>query len=233
MILFNKLVIGYKEALATSSELILEKGNCYALLGRNGKGKSTLLKTIMGQIPAISGNLSIENKEIQSISSHEKAQLISWVDTRFSGIEFLSVRDYVALGRTPNIGFLSKLSELDFHKIDEALQQVGIMSLATKDTNQISDGEKQLCSIARALAQDTPIILLDEPTAFLDFHNKKLIFQLLAEIATLQNKCIICSTHDLESVVEGKFPMIVIDNSLTLAKKNPSNSIQELHKVLI
>jgi len=178
------------------------EGDMIALLGVNGIGKSTLLRTIACLQPKINGQLLMDGRELTEISAPERAQLISIVLTERISIDNITVRDFIALGRSPYTNWLGKLSETDEEIINEVIHLMKIEKLQAKLFNHTSDGEKQKALIARAICQQTPVVILDEPTAFLDFRNKREIMQLLSNICVQLKKIVILSTHDIEASLE-------------------------------
>ena len=197
---FKNLLVGYNKSEnkfpkisshVNHSELII-------LLGRNGVGKSTLLRTIAGLQSPVSGELTVMGHSIDSYSQKEKASLISFVSTERLSVTNLSVYNLVSLGRYSYTNWLGTLSNEDETYVVKSMQMAGIYHLAEKNVNEISDGEMQRVMIARTLAQKTPIIILDEPTSFLDLPNKFEILLLLRNLAWSEGKTIILSTHDLE-----------------------------------
>ncbi len=198
----DKLAIGYasgKEQVVLHQDLSYSasKGEMVALIGSNGIGKSTLLRSLIGFQDYFSGDVIINGKSIQSFSARERARMISFVSTDVIQVNNMSVFDLVAYGRFPHTNQFGKLMQDDHKKVLESMANVGLQGFENKPLTQISDGERQRAMIARALAQDTPIIILDEPTAFLDISNKYEIFHLLQVVAREQNKTIVLSTHDL------------------------------------
>lgn len=177
-------------------------GNMVALLGVNGIGKSTLLRTLTGLQNKLSGSLSINNTDIHSLQASKRAELISIVLTERIFIDNITVRDFISLGRAPYTSWLGKLDKEDEKIINEVIAMVRVEKLQHKLFNQTSDGEKQKVLIARALCQQTPVIILDEPTAFLDFRNKNEVMCLLSDISKRLNKIVILSTHDIDSAIE-------------------------------
>jgi iron complex transport system ATP-binding protein len=202
VIAFKQLEIGYHQPLAQVTIEMLEKGKVYALIGSNGSGKSTFLKTLCGQIKPFSGNIVIDNQFIASLSKEQLSKKIAFVPSRFPEIEFTTVKDFVLLGRTPYLNNRGIVTKQDLEYVDGILTRLNIQHLATKYTNELSDGERQMCAVARALAQQTPIILLDEPSSFLDYKNKRRLIELLLQIAKEMNLLILFSSHDVETIVQ-------------------------------
>jgi len=214
MIQFNTVEIGYKQALLTINKLELKKGEVYALIGSNGSGKSTLLNTILKKNPVLSGNVYLNSTVLSSYSVTELAKTIAFVDSKFDGIDHLTVADYIALGRTPYTNALGRLHTEDHTIIDAAIEKLNLGTFRNRETLKLSDGERQMVSIARAICQSTPIILLDEPTAFLDYGNRKKLIETLSGIAKAENKCILFSTHDIDICLEEKgINLLVINQS--------------------
>lgn len=210
MIRFEKIKIGYTQALIEIQSLTLNAGKVYALVGRNGIGKSTFLNSIIGQVPLLSGRLFLNEIELQKISRFELPKLIAYVESRFDGVEYLSVFDYLALGRSPYTNSFGSLNESDKQIIMQVIADLNLDHLLKKGTSEISDGERQLCAVARALIQTTPIILLDEPTAFLDYLNRQKLIQLLVSIAEKQQKTIILSSHDIDICIENALDFLIV-----------------------
>ena len=199
----HSLSLGYKDRLLfEDATLGFGWGEFTALIGRNGTGKSTLLRTIAGLAKPLSGYITINGRRLDGMSRREAAELISFVSTDEVRVTNLKVFDVVGLGRAPYTNWVGTLSPDDKFKVYGALELVGMTSFSHKSIDTLSDGERQRVMIARALAQDTPIILLDEPTAFLDLPNKYEICLLLRQLAHKEGKCIIFSTHDLNIALE-------------------------------
>ena len=191
-------------ALGYPDRLLFEKadigfgwGEFTALVGRNGTGKSTLLRTVAGLVRPLRGQIVVNGRDLASLSVRERAELIGFVSTDEVRVANLRVQDVVALGRAPYTDWTGRLSDNDRKQVMRALELVGMAAFASKGIDTLSDGERQRVMIARALAQDTPIILLDEPTAFLDLPNRYEICLLLRKLAHEEGKSIIFSTHDL------------------------------------
>jgi iron complex transport system ATP-binding protein len=171
------------------------------LLGRNGIGKSTLLRTLAGLLPPISGELKLMGKEMSQYSQKEKSALISFVSTEKPDIANMTVFNLVSLGRYSYTNWLGSLNDYDRQIVCDAMKMAGVSHLANENINEISDGELQRVMIARTLAQNTPVIILDEPVAFLDLPNKFEILLLLRDLAWNEKKTIILSAHDLDIAI--------------------------------
>ena len=196
----QQLSVGYKGCPPVVSNINVEikSGELTCLIGSNGIGKSTLLKTLTGFLPKLSGRLLLDGRDINMLSQRERAKYISIVLTYKSDVQNLSVTEMVGMGRMPYTGFWGKLNTSDQTIVAEAIEMVGIEHLKNRMIQTLSDGERQKVMIAKALAQQTPVILLDEPTSFLDFPSKVEMLQLLHRLAKETNKVVFLSTHDLE-----------------------------------
>ncbi len=202
----NNLSIGYrsgkKETIVHKGlEFSLFRGELTSLLGANGIGKSTLLRTLSASQAVIEGSLFIDGKSIDQINEKEKSRTIGVVLTDKTQAGGLTVYELVALGRQPHTGFFGRLHKKDHDIIKNALYQVGIEHKENSYTAELSDGERQKVMIAKALVQECPLIILDEPTAFLDAVSRIEIMTLLHTLATEQNKAILLSTHDIEQAL--------------------------------
>ncbi len=199
MIRLDSLTLGYGQGvLLDKVSADLNGGGLIALLGRNGSGKSTLLRTIAGLGKIKGGNILIDGKVLACLKPDELARTVSFVTTEKIRIPNLKCRDIVALGRAPYTNWIGRLQALDEEIVDGALELLGMSEYANRTMDQMSDGECQRIMIARALAQDTPVILLDEPTSFLDLPNRYELGILLRDLAHRQNKCVFFSTHELD-----------------------------------
>ncbi|NBL66031.1 ATP-binding cassette domain-containing protein [Flavobacterium sp. NST-5] len=199
----ENLTVGYPDKIvATELNFQLTESKLIGLIGANGIGKSTLLKTISGILKPISGKIFIENQNLNNISPKQLSRKISLVLTDKLTLSNLTVFEVVALGRHPYTNWLGTLSEKDLAQTNLALQITQIEHLAQKKYFEISDGQLQKVLIARTLAQDTPLIILDEPTTHLDFQHKILTLKLLQNLAKNQQKTILFSTHDLELAIQ-------------------------------
>lgn len=207
-------------------------GEFTGLIGRNGTGKSTLLRTIAALAKPLSGEIIVDGERLSGLSAKEIAGLISFVSTEEIRISNLKAADVVALGRAPYTNWMGTLSAEDREMVGEALELVGMTRFMNKPMDTLSDGERQRVMIARALAQDTPIILLDEPTAYLDLPNKYEICLLLRKLAHLKKKSIIFSTHDLNIAIELCDTLAIIEGGEflygTAGKLISNNEIQRI-----
>ena len=203
VISLSQLSVGYSLSHPVISDINLElrSGQLACLIGENGIGKSTLLKTLTGFLPKLKGSLLLGNRDIESFSQRELARQVSIVLTQKPDVQNLTIEEIVGLGRSPYTGFFGRLRAEDRKVVDDAIATMGIEKLRGRMIQTLSDGERQKVMIAKALAQETPIILLDEPTAFLDFPSKAETFQSLQRMAHERDKLILLSTHDLELAV--------------------------------
>ena len=203
IISLSQLSVGYSLSHPVISDINLElrSGQLACLIGENGIGKSTLLKTLTGFLPKLKGNLLLGDRDIESFSQRELARQVSIVLTQKPDVQNLTIEEIIGLGRSPYTGFFGRLRAEDRKVVDDAIATMGIEKLRGRMIQTLSDGERQKVMIAKALAQETPIILLDEPTAFLDFPSKAETFQSLQRMAHERDKLILLSTHDLELAV--------------------------------
>jgi iron complex transport system ATP-binding protein len=228
MIQLKNIEIGYYSALLSIENVVLETGKFYAIIGKNGIGKTTFIHTVLGLIPTIKGEIDINGQNIHQISANQRAKLVAHVPSKFEGVQHLSTRDFIAMGRAPYTNFLGKLAEEDWKLVDEISAELGIESFLQKDTSELSDGERQIASIAKALVQKTPVIVLDEPTAFLDYANRMSVQKLLQKVAKNTNVCIIQSSHDLELCLEFADEMLIVEpNKKTIIPINRANCSKE------
>ena len=211
MIELKELTLGYgQRTLLETVNARITGGQLVALLGRNGTGKSTLLRAMMGLEKPQSGEITLQGKNIASLKPEKLARNISFVTTDKVRIANLRCKDVVALGRAPYTNWIGQLQ--DQKRVDDAMQLVGMSGYAEKTMDKMSDGECQRIMIARALAQDTPVILLDEPTAFLDLPNRYELCLLLKKLAQEEKKCVLFSTHDLDIALSLCDSIMLIDN---------------------
>lgn len=204
--LYN-LLTGYKckDGVVTVSgplDAALRRGELTCLLGPNGAGKSTLLKTLSGALPPLSGTVNVDGRPLDSYSPQELSRVIGLVLTEKPAVGTMTVEQLVAMGRSPYTGFWGRLGPEDRRVVEEAISLVHIESLCGRPVASLSDGERQKVMIAKALAQQTPVIFLDEPTAFLDFPSKVEIMCLLRSLARIKETTVFISTHDLEIALQ-------------------------------
>lgn len=200
----HNLTIGYRfprrptHVVARDLEITLSSGELTCLLGPNGSGKSTLLKTLSGMLQPIAGSIFLRNRDLKSYSQRELSRLLSVVLTDRIDAGFLSGYALVALGRHPYTGWSGRITAQDDAVVRWALASVGADSLIQRYVSELSDGERQKIMIARALAQEPQVMLLDEPTAFLDMPRRVEIMRLLRKLARETGRAIFLTTHDLE-----------------------------------
>lgn len=211
------LSIGYKtrngaKTIGHRMSATVRGGELTCLLGRNGAGKSTLLRTMAGFLPKLSGAVSIDGKDMSEYSAAKMARTVSIVLTEKPDTGNMTVAELVALGRSPYTGFWGRCSDDDRRVAYRAMATVGIGELARRRVASLSDGERQKAMIAKALAQQTPVMLLDEPTAFLDFTSKAEVMRLLRQISHETGKIVFMSTHDLDLALQAADTLWLMDN---------------------
>jgi iron complex transport system ATP-binding protein len=184
------------------------------LLGQNGAGKSTLLKTLAGFMSPIKGEIYIQGKSIDQYTDSQLAKVIGVVLTEKPQVTNMTVEELIGLGRSPYTGFWGNLDDSDRNIVNQAISLVGIEALRHRNVASLSDGERQKAMIAKALAQETSIIFLDEPTAFLDYPSKVEIMQLLHSLARTRNKTIFLSTHDIELALQISDKIWLLDKEI-------------------
>jgi len=194
VIKIQKLSVGYKKPLIENLSFEISDG-LTCLIGPNGSGKSTLLKTMAGLIKPLAGSIFVFEKDCSTISGMDLAKLIAFVPARFPAETNIKVFDFVALGRIPHTNAFGKLEKNDLEKVNSAMEQAEVADFAKRRVSSLSDGEKQRVALARALAQDTKILLMDEPTAFLDYSHRIKLFEFLTKT---KDKIHLVSTHELD-----------------------------------
>lgn len=199
MLQVKDLNIGYQQKEVLSGlNFTIGKGELIGLVGSNGIGKSTLLKTVIGSLKPLSGEVILNSKSLNTISQNELSKLISIVLTDKLGGFNLTVFDIVASGRIPYLNAFGQLNNEDEKIVEQSVETIGIKNLSQNYFDELSDGQKQKVLIAKSLAQQTPVILMDEPTAFLDFESRLQLFELLKQLVKEQQKTVIVSSHDLD-----------------------------------
>jgi iron complex transport system ATP-binding protein len=233
MIELRNITLGYSQrTLIKDATTRFERGTMVALLGRNGTGKSTLLRTIARLMDAQQGEIAINGTPLADMSQAELARLVAFVTTERIDVEALTAYDLVAIGRSPYTGWMGRLTDADRAAIERAMDIAGVRHMAERRVSTMSDGECQRVMIARALAQDTPIILLDEPTAFLDLPNRYELCTLLSRLAHEEERCVIFSTHELDIALSLADSIALVDSPrlvhLPTAEMITSGNIERL-----
>ena len=201
LIEIKNLSFGYDKNKKVLSDLSasFEQGNIIALIGKNGSGKSTLLDCLLG-VNVFEGTILINKQNIKDLSDKEYARLVSFIPQSVQINIDYSIRDFISFGRNPHTKLGLAISEDDYRIVEENAVKCGIADLLDKDINKVSGGERQLAFIARALTQETPIIIMDEPTAALDFGNQQKLFKIMKSLAE-EGKTIIFTTHNPNHLV--------------------------------
>lgn len=217
----QNLSIGYNakknaEGIAHNINLNLTEGKLIALIGANGIGKSTLLRTLTGIQKQLSGKIELNGRDLASYSAEALAQQLSIVLTESLPPSNLTIFELVALGRQPYTNWLGNLSAEDMQQVNRAIELTQIEYLVHKKHYEVSDGQLQKALIARALAQDTPLIILDEPTTHLDLLHKVSLLKLLKKLSAETGKCIFYSTHDLDLALKLSDEIVVMANATTI-----------------
>jgi iron complex transport system ATP-binding protein len=225
------LKIGYKgkarknTVVAEHINVDLHAGELICLLGPNGSGKSTLIRTLAGVHPSLEGDITLFDHPLDQLSSKEIARRLSTVLTERVTVGNLSVYNLVAFGRSPYTGWLGSLSKEDEEKVRWAIEATGLVDFVNRDISKLSDGERQKVMIARALAQDTSVILLDEPTAHLDLPNRVEIIRLLRKLAHETGKGILLSTHELDLALKAGDRIWLMNREKELFKGVPEDLV--------
>ena len=203
MLRAENISIGYSrdKVLISDINFSCESSELIVLLGINGIGKSTLLKTMCGLLAPISGAIYVGATDMADMKPQERAMSVSAVFTGSDFDPYISIREFVSLGRHPYTNWLGQMSTNDIRLIDGALHTLGLSNIADRRVAQVSDGQRQKILIARALAQDTPCLILDEPTAFLDYKNKSELLSTIKVLTTVHSKTVVLSTHDISAAM--------------------------------
>ena len=222
------LSIGYPDKhntkrVAEHLNASIHSGELTCLLGTNGVGKSTLLRTLSAFQPPLGGDIDLLDRPLSTYDDRQLATVIGVVLTEKSDIRNMTVEELVGLGRSPYTGFWGTLKEGDRKIVHEAIARVRIEPLTQRMVHTLSDGERQKVMIAKALAQETPIIFLDEPTAFLDFPSKVEVMQLLHNLTHTLQKTVFMSTHDLELALQIADKIWLMDRTNGIAIGTPED----------
>lgn len=213
------LAIGYDSPLYSGVNLSLQQGELVCLLGLNGAGKSTLLRTLCGFLRPLGGTMKIMGKPMEKIHPEELSKEMGIVLTEKVSAGGVTVRELVSMGRYPHTGFFGRLADRDREIVDRALELVGLTCFEGRHLGELSDGERQKSFIAKALAQECPIIILDEPTAFLDITSRMELMVMLRNLADKEKKAIIVSTHDLDSALQSAHTLWLMDKSYSCPER--------------
>ncbi len=208
----KNLSVGYSQTVCSDISAGVKKGELVGLAGKNGSGKSTLIKSILGLLPVSNGKIEINSENIQHWDVQKRAREIAVVFSRLSQTPGIPVFDMVALGRLPYKSGFSKLNSTEINGIENALEMVGIPHLKNRLANELSDGQLQMAMIARALVQDTQIVIMDEPTSHLDIENQFKIFELIYKLSRETGKTFIVASHQIELLLQNSTQLWWIDN---------------------
>ncbi len=198
----KNLSIGYSKPVCSEINSSVKKGELVGLAGKNGSGKSTLIKSLLGLQPVFSGEIQVNGEEISGWNSNRRAKEIAVVFSRLNQVPPISVHKLIVLGRLPYRNWLTKLDNREVEIIENALALVGIEHLQNRLANELSDGQLQMVMIARALVQDTQLIVMDEPTSHLDIENQFKIFELIYKLSQETGKTFIVASHQVELVLQ-------------------------------
>jgi iron complex transport system ATP-binding protein len=224
----EKLDAGYdKKTVVKNLDLRALRGQTICLIGPNGAGKTTVLRTLAGILAPVKGAVYIGQEDISRIKSSDKARRLAVVLTEKLGVNMTSAREIAAMGRAPYTDFLGRLSPEDHRIVDEALMTVGALDLAERNFNSLSDGEKQKVLIARALAQQPELVILDEPTSHLDIKHKIEVIQILNRLSRERGLTVIMALHDIDMAVKNSQIILMIKNGAVLAQGKPEDIIAE------
>ena len=225
MIRIDSLSLAYNErTILEGASLHLRRGELCALVGRNGAGKSTLLRAV-----TTSDKVAIDGQPITKLSAEKLAQSVAIVTTESVRVANLRVRDVVAMGRAPYTNWIGRLQDIDRQIVDEAIEMVGLEEFAEREVATLSDGELQRAMIARAIAQQTPVILLDEPCAYLDIPTRFDVCRILKRLAE-GGRTILFSTHDIDSALSVCDSVAIIDNKM-ITKRSTDEAREMIERI--
>ncbi len=227
IITIKELAVGYSsKTVASNINFTLEPGVLCGIVGVNGIGKSTLLRTLANFQPKLSGSIEIQNKNLEKYAPTELAQKLSVVLTEQPTSKNLTVQELIALGRQPYTNWIGTLTSKDKEHIQKSMDAFLLEELRFSKCHELSDGQLQRVLIARAMAQDTPLILLDEPTTHLDLYHKVQILKLLQQLAHQNQKTIIFTTHEIDLAIQLCDKILILDGS-TNPFGNPCELIEQ------
>lgn len=234
----DRLYIGYAQkkdsirTVAADINATAQAGMLTCLLGRNGAGKSTLLQTITGRLRPLAGEVTYDDISIAALSPRQRARMVSIVLTRQPNDVAITTQELVALGRHPYTNYFGTLSAQDRHYVADAMEKTHISHLAQRPIAQLSDGERQRALIAKALAQQTPVIILDEPTAFLDYPGRIDTMTLLRDLAHGEGKTILLATHDWELALRHADTLWLLAEQGLTTDRPSEHSLESLTRLL-
>jgi iron complex transport system ATP-binding protein len=194
----QNLKFGYKTSLCSPANLDATEGDIICMIGRNGCGKSTLLNTLAGILPKLDGHIHLKGNDLSKIPLQERSKLLSFVPSKPEYLSNLKVFELVSMGRSPYTNIFDSKNESDNEIINSALKKYNLEDFNNRPLWSMSDGERQKAMICRAVVQETPVIILDEPTAFLDYYFRQMLMSELRSLSADNKKCIIFSSHDIE-----------------------------------
>lgn len=228
MLEIKRASLGYQKELFTIDSLTLLAGQFVALIGANGTGKSTLLNALAtGSFKH--GEVQLSNRNLMQLEASERSRNIALIDNKFSGYDHLSTKEYLDLGRFPYTGFSGKLGVEDEEIVSKYVELLCLEHLLEQSTSTLSDGERQRAGIARAFIQETPLLLMDEPTSFLDYPTKLSIMKTVQLLATKEGKLVIMASHDLDLCLKYCSDLLVIDPRAKVLNQFPAQiSLEEL-----
>ena len=219
---------GYgKAAVVKGLDVNALRGQTICLIGPNGSGKTTVLRTLAGILAPVKGAVYIGRREISRIKSAEKAKQLALVLTERLNVNMTTAREIAALGRAPHTGFLGRLSPEDHRIVEEALKTVDALDLGERNFTSLSDGEKQKVLIARALAQEPELVILDEPTSHLDIKHKIEVIQILNRLSRERGMTVIMALHDIDIAAKNCQTLLLVKNGKVLAQGKPEDIIGE------
>lgn len=229
MLRLENLSAGYgRHTVLFGIDMEIPSASLVAVIGRNGSGKSTLLRTLAGLLPSLGGRVLYDGTELSAVPVRKKARIVSFVSTGRLRIAGMTCRELVSLGRAPYTDWKGRLSPDDEIAVSEALAVVGMEDFSDRKLDKMSDGECQMAGIARAIAQDTPVIILDEPTAFLDFTNRRKVARILKTLSSEGSRTVIWSTHDIETAVECPGFVLTVDGGKAFLTGALSSDIRDV-----
>ncbi len=208
---FGKTKRSQKNLLFQTGNIELNQGDFIAVIGPNGSGKTTFFNTVLGLQNTLKGEIIFKGMDWEAVDRKEKTKILSFVPSKFLGVNNLSVYDLIAMGRAPYTNILNQLTRKDREIVDKVIQELNLKHLIYDNTLSLSDGERQTAMIGKALAQEANIMILDEPTAFLDYKNRRKVLELLKGIVSRNKQLILISSHDLDLCFQYCNRVIAID----------------------